>query len=260
MSKLSFLLFLTLFGLAFANPLLNFNEPKLNPRIVGGLTAKKGQFPYQVSLQHSRYGHFCGASILNEKWILTAAHCAPELSTSVVVGVFDLSQFDESTVKHKINKVIIHPQFNQGFPMRNDLALIKINETITFSNVVQSIKLPPIDLNHDGIPVIASGWGKLQVGGVRPQQLQYLESKVYDHEACVKRVATTLPPIGETQICTFTKAKQGLCHGDSGGPIVIGNYQVGIVSMGYPCAQGYPDVNTHVWKYVDWITTTMEEN
>ncbi|XP_051175229.1 chymotrypsin-2-like [Leptopilina boulardi] len=259
MTNISFLIFLALFGLAFANP-------KLNPRIVGGLTAKKGQFPYQVSLQNSGIGHFCGASILNEKWILTAAHCTPALtatqSSNVVVGLLNLNSFDKNTKKHEISKVIKHPQFNKNGDMRNDLALIKISGNITFSSTVQPIKLPPIDLNQDGIPVIASGWGRLQVGGLRPQQLQYLESKVYDHNACVKRLSPIpfLPPVGETQICTFTKQGQGLCHGDSGGPIVVGNYQVGIVSMGNPCAQGYPDVNTHVWKYVDWITTTMEEN
>ncbi|XP_043470354.1 serine protease 38-like [Leptopilina heterotoma] len=263
MSKLTLILFVALFGLTFANPLLRPAEPILNPRIVGGLTAAKGQFPYQVSLQSSG-NHICGASILNEKWILTAAHCTPVLSgfSTVVVGAFDLKNLHNNSKIHRINKVIPHPRFNENGQMHNDLALIKIEDTVRFSDSVRPIRLPPIDLNVDGIPVIASGWGRLQYQGQQPNRLQYLKSKVFDHKACVKRYAgvSFLPPITDTQICTFTKFGQGLCHGDSGGPLVVGNYQVGIVSMGKPCAKGYPDVQTHVFKYVDWINRTMKEN
>lgn len=49
-------------------------------------------------------------------------------------------------------------------------------------------------------------------------------------------------------------------QGDSGSPIVLANFQIGIASLAYPCALGYPDVSTHVWKFVDWIISTMENN
>lgn len=43
-------------------------------KIVGGYDAKNGEFPYQVSIRINNK-HFCGGSILNQYYILTAAHC-----------------------------------------------------------------------------------------------------------------------------------------------------------------------------------------
>lgn len=45
----------------------------LNGRIVGGTTAHKGQFPYQVSLKTAQAkNHFCGGFIITERWLGSA--------------------------------------------------------------------------------------------------------------------------------------------------------------------------------------------
>ena len=49
-------------------------EPDLS-RIVGGVNALEGEFPWMASLWYPGYGHFCGATLITEEWVVTAAHC-----------------------------------------------------------------------------------------------------------------------------------------------------------------------------------------
>lgn len=46
------------------------------PRIIGGVEATLGRWPWQVSLYYSNR-HTCGGSIITSQWIVTAAHCVP---------------------------------------------------------------------------------------------------------------------------------------------------------------------------------------
>lgn len=59
--------------------------------------------------------------------------------------------------------------------------------------------------------------------------------------------------IGEKSICTTNEDGKGLCMGDHGNPLVIGNTLVGISSWFVECFSKYPNVYTNVYAHREWI-------
>lgn len=97
----------------------------IHTRIVGGVEAVRGEFPFIVSLQ-SRWGHFCGGSLIAEDWVMTAHHCveggAPD---SIVIGLHDRRN-TSGTETFRPAQVISHPKANTN-TMTHDFALIRLD-------------------------------------------------------------------------------------------------------------------------------------
>ncbi|XP_046430238.1 chymotrypsin-2-like [Neodiprion fabricii] len=226
-------------------------------RIVGGSNAVDGAYPYQVSLRNVRTGqHFCGGSIINRKWILTAAHCVTTYQylpvlMSAVVGTNTL---DQGGLSYLARSVIVHPEYN-ALLIRNDIALVELGLSLIYTSKIRPILLPTEDFTKANYPAVLTGWGTDGYPGTVPNELQQIVLNVIDQRWCLSRSFRTT----DANICTLTDVGEGACHGDSGGPLVADGVQIGVVSWGTPCALGEPDVFTRVWSFIDWITENISE-
>lgn len=94
-------------------------ESYIQNRVVGGVNAKQGEFPHQVSLQWGLppilpLSHMCGGSILNENWILTAAHCpkgVPFGGLSVKAGKHRINSREQTEQTIEVAKTFVHPDY-----------------------------------------------------------------------------------------------------------------------------------------------------
>nr|CAA79325.1 chymotrypsin 1 [Anopheles gambiae]CAA83568.1 chymotrypsin-like protease ANCHYM1 [Anopheles gambiae] len=226
-------------------------------RVVGGEVAKNGSAPYQVSLQVPGWGHNCGGSLLNDRWVLTAAHClvghAPG-DLMVLVGTNSLKEGGELL---KVDKLLYHSRYNLP-RFHNDIGLVRLEQPVQFSELVQSV-----EYSEKAVPANATvrltGWGRTSANGPSPTLLQSLNVVTLSNEDCNKKGGDP----GYTDVghlCTLTKTGEGACNGDSGGPLVYEGKLVGVVNFGVPCALGYPDGFARVSYYHDWVRTTMANN
>ncbi|XP_037042385.1 chymotrypsin-2-like [Bradysia coprophila] len=235
-------------------------------RIVGGEDAVAGQFPYQASIRLLDNFHRCGGSILNSRFILTAAHCTdgemlvPSNLIAVVGALYPL----EGGYSMNVDRVVQHPEWDITV-VANDIAMLRTAETIVYSDTVQPIALPTHNIVI-GAKVVMSGWGMTSVDGDVPNILQFTESTTISNEQCIQRLRGTMFEniISDSIVCTTNRKNVGVCAADSGGPLVevtrAGHKSLaGVISFGIPCAMNYPDGFTRVSYYLDWIHKTMEE-
>ncbi|XP_057689681.1 suppressor of tumorigenicity 14 protein homolog [Corythoichthys intestinalis] len=236
---------------------------KLN-RIVGGQNAELGEWPWQVSLHFLTSGHVCGASIISEKWLLSASHCfvthdaANHVASNWQTYSGMQDQFKHEDVQRRpVKRIISHPDYNQ-MTFDYDIALLELSEPLEFSNTIQPICLPaPSHVFPAGMSCWVTGWGALREGGQKAQLLQKASVKIINDSVCN---VVTEGQVTSRMLCSgFLSGGVDACQGDSGGPLVCFEesgkwFQSGIVSWGEGCARrNKPGVYTRVTKLREWI-------
>uniref|UniRef100_A0A8C3DLB7 Transmembrane serine protease 15 n=1 Tax=Corvus moneduloides TaxID=1196302 RepID=A0A8C3DLB7_CORMO len=231
-------------------------------QIVGGSDARREAWPWIVSL-HFNFQPVCGASLVSDEWLVTAAHCVygRQLKPSrwqAVLGLYiqsDLAQ--PSTVVRNIDRIIMNPHYMKQ-TKDSDIALLHLQHKVQYTDYIQPICLP--ERNQQFLPGIncsIAGWGDIRNEGPPSNILQEAEVPLISNEKCQQ----WLPKynITENMLCAgYDTGGIDSCQGDSGGPLTFKDgdkwFLVGVVSFGEGCALPQrPGVYVRVTMFVDWI-------
>ncbi|XP_063026938.1 coagulation factor IX [Melospiza melodia melodia] len=237
-------------------------------RVVGGSDSMKGEVPWQVLLVNSQGVGFCGATIINEKWLVTAAHCLkPEFTHNLtaVAGEHDVRSDDHTEQLRKVVRLLPHPTYNASInEYHNDIALLELERPLTFNSYVTPVCLGSREFTNallkQGVGTV-SGWGRVLFRGRAATTLQVLRVPFVDRPTCLKSTSTS---ILQNMFCAgFPTGGRDTCEGDSGGPYtteIEGTwFLTGITSWGEECAlPGKYGIYTRVSKYVKWIKQTTK--
>lgn len=173
-----------------------------------------------------------------------------------------------------IEKNIVHERYRTNDRnYYNDIALIRLAESIEYTYFVKPICLPIVSnlgtkTNYTNYRFTVAGWGrtesdklsdvlmKVNLIGVSKRDCNYVYNQINK-------------TITDNQLCAGTEAGKDSCQGDSGGPLMgfarlrrktaPFYYITGVVSYGVGCGvEGWPGIYTRIGAYVSWIRSKLE--
>ncbi|XP_030622341.1 haptoglobin isoform X2 [Chanos chanos] len=249
-------------------------------RMVGG---SLGTVPWQAMVYLSEGaldGGFAGGALIADRWVLTAGrnlfvrksreHTKGKepIIPKVYLGMSNRKKAKDAEVA--VEKVFLHPEFQNVSEWDNDLALIKLKEPVSYSDSIMPIPLPEGGeepaLKEGEKGVIAGwGWGAL----LTPAEiLKFLALPIASQSECraeyQDRGEVSRPNVDDKMFCTGpTKFQENVCFGDAGGALVLKDprdssvYAAGILSFDKSCTSEKHAVYTKISAYLPWIHSVM---
>lgn len=262
---------------------------RVDDRLAFGNVTKVFSYPWMAVLRYNYNGDIvdgCGGSLINKRYILTAAHCLKTRSTmpihSVVLGEHTKGQDVDCNIYRDsedreierdcaepvevfgIESFEVHQDYNRP-KYSNDIGLIRLDRDVVMKDHIKPICLPvtPELQRQAFVNYVVTGWGTTENQTGSNILLEAVLPHVDVSECQLKMNENRLSiRLSEKQMCAGGKNRVDTCKGDSGGPLGFSaNYngarfvQFGIVSLGVDsCGQkSVPGIYCRVAGYMDWI-------
>ncbi|KAJ8667184.1 hypothetical protein QAD02_008846 [Eretmocerus hayati] len=194
--------------------------------------------PYQVAIE-DKNTYLGGGAIISFHYVVTSAECVKHatLDNLYVRAATNFSHFQGSI--RKINKIIIHKNFNYtryDTPI-NNIALLRTSWTFTFDKLRQRITwLPPLISKtriKPGDIAVLSGFSQLNDSS-EIFRFSSVEVPIVDKIVCNSIYSMSKAGgIGDDQMCAgyygFYRTGR-FCYGEAGSPLAVRGYLIGLLS------------------------------
>jgi secreted trypsin-like serine protease len=250
--------------------------PSAHAAVVDGTAATAGSWPWMAFVANVQQSTACSGTVISPMVVLTAAHCAENLSTGavyppsafrVVIGTTDWSSATASQVSN-VSAVEVDPQFSTA-TLNNDVAVLILSAP-TSAPAIRLASAGDSSLLNAGTPVSVAGWGATYSGETSPPTALYWGASVVQSSGfCTNEEYIDGVPFDPTNaLCALDSPSLAIatCHGDSGGPLVAadaaGNaVEIGITSRGDPlCNPDFPSVFTQAAAVSGWAQSVVAAN
>ena len=254
--------------------------------------AQHGEWPWQVNFQHCtkishnddscEWKHLCGASIVDNQWVITAAHCIAESGFrfdsknpgeewSVVVGMdkMDNPQLGKTNAGKRVflEKIEIHESYRFNYITHSDIALLKLDESLEYNEYIQPIGFPDGHEPRDGDRCHLTGWGYTsRSGNELSYNLKHTEVPIVDFASCRNIDFWYKLLNGEYHMCAGdVDVGDPSCGGFSGGPLSCRKpddtfYLAGVSSFGFSSCtrRGHVGIYTRMTQFEEWAKSTIQ--
>ncbi|XP_043654026.1 spaetzle-processing enzyme-like isoform X2 [Drosophila teissieri] len=260
-------------------------QAPLADRMAYGRVAQQNQYPWMAmliyenrKLPYPNSKSICGGSLINSRYVVTAAHCVVKgksVDYDLVLRRVRLGEHDTTTnpdckfdgrhcaapfVEIDVGSFNVHEAYFNTSRFDSDIALIRLKVPV---REVQPICVPKAPIPLIDKPLEIAGWGKMKNELPSPVLLHNtIWESLYYCQGMMSEFLT------KSQICAGSPSGKDACMGDSGGPLMVtlghGNgefvYLAGIISYGYgPCGGGRSSgAYTKTGAFFNWIETNLK--